>query len=76
MCTWKRLQESTLLIFASLKQRSSAASQALARQQTLTHIKIDNPEKNKIKQKKKKKSDVHQNENIMDILYNCQKLID
>lgn len=25
---------------------------------------------------KKKYSDVHQNENIMDILYNCQKLID
>lgn len=73
--TWKRLQESTMLISASLKWHPSAASQALARQQTLTRIKIDNLEKNTKKRKTKTKK-IHQNENIMDILYNCQKHID
>lgn len=54
ICTWKRLQEFTLLISASLKRCPSVASQALARHQTLTYIKIDNREKNKRKQREKK----------------------
>lgn len=48
------LGKGSLLVFASLKQRSSAASQALARQQTLTHVTIDNIENNKTKQREKK----------------------
>lgn len=51
VCTWKRFQDSTMLISAQLKWRLSAASQALARQQTLTRNKTDNLEK---KQKNKK----------------------
>lgn len=47
------LGKGSLLVFASLQQRSSAASQALARQQTLTHVTIDNIEKNKTETKKK-----------------------
>lgn len=53
VCTWKRFQDSTMLISASLKWRLSAASQALARQQTLTRNKTDNLEK-KNKNKKLK----------------------
>lgn len=45
----KRLQESALLIFASLKRHCSAASQAPARRQTLTRNTSDSLEKNKIK---------------------------
>lgn len=45
----KRLQESALLIFASLKRHCSAASQAPARQQTLTRYTSDSLERNKIK---------------------------
>lgn len=71
----RALGKGSWLVFASLKQRSSAVSQTRARQQTLTHITIDNIEKNKTKQNREKKSDVQQNENIMVILYNCQKLI-
>lgn len=45
----KRLQESALLIFASLKRHCSAASQAPARRQTLTRYTSDSLERNKIK---------------------------
>lgn len=47
----RALGKGSLLVFASLKQRFSAVSQALARQQILTHITINNIEKNKTKQK-------------------------
>lgn len=56
VCAWKRFQDSTMLISASLKQCLSAASQALARQQTLTRIKTDNLEKKKFKKTNTKKT--------------------
>ena len=49
-----RLQESTTLISASLKRRPSGASQALARQQTLTRIKNWQSWRKRTKEQKKK----------------------